>query len=100
MRLIQALGDLCFFVPSAPYDGSSLKMPAATLKTRDVDYARFISKGEVLARVGVSFPTVWLWMREGKFPRSRAVGGKSVWLEHEIEQWILSRPVRRLKGDA
>jgi predicted DNA-binding transcriptional regulator AlpA len=61
--------------------------------------ARIVSKPEVLERVGVTYPTIWTWMREGKFPRSRELGGKSCWLEHEIEEWILSRPVRRLKGD-
>jgi predicted DNA-binding transcriptional regulator AlpA len=38
-------------------------------------------------------------MRDGTFPRSRHIGGKTLWLESEIENWILSRPVRRLKGD-
>ena len=61
--------------------------------------SRIVSKPEVLDRVGVTYPTLWAWMREGKFPRSRALGGKSCWLESEIEEWITSRPVRRLKGD-
>jgi predicted DNA-binding transcriptional regulator AlpA len=38
-------------------------------------------------------------MRKGKFPRARSIGGKSVWIESEIEAWIATRPVRRLKGD-
>jgi predicted DNA-binding transcriptional regulator AlpA len=65
--------------------------------------ARFISKKEMLARVGVSYPTLWVWMQrppgQGAFPRSRELGGKVYWLEAEIEAWILSRPIRRLKGD-
>jgi predicted DNA-binding transcriptional regulator AlpA len=62
--------------------------------------ARFINKPEVLHRVGVSYPTLWAWMRRpgsAAFPRSRERGGKAAWLESEA--WILSRPVRRLKGD-
>ena len=39
-------------------------------------------------------------MRDGKFPRSRELGGKSAWLESEVEAWIASLPTRRLKGDA
>jgi hypothetical protein len=39
-------------------------------------------------------------MREGRFPRSRVCGGKSAWLEDEIEAWIESLPIRQLKGDA
>jgi predicted DNA-binding transcriptional regulator AlpA len=39
-------------------------------------------------------------MRAGTFPRSRVVGGKSMWLLSEIEEWMAALPVRRLKGDA
>ena len=60
---------------------------------------RLLSKAQVLARVPVTFPTLWAWMRKGKFPRARSIGGKSVWIESEIEAWIATRPVRRLKGD-
>src|SRR4051812_2134675 len=63
------------------------------------DPARLIGKPEVLDRVGVSFVTIWTWMRQDAFPRGRVVGGKTYWLESEINEWILSRPVRRLKGD-
>jgi prophage regulatory protein len=61
--------------------------------------ARFISKTEVLARVCVSYQTIWQWMREGKFPRSRELGGKAVWIESEIDAYIINSPRRRLKGD-
>jgi prophage regulatory protein len=63
------------------------------------DAPRLISKPEVLDRVGVSFPTIWKWMQVGKFPRSRELGGKVAWLEHEISAWILARPISRLKCD-
>jgi predicted DNA-binding transcriptional regulator AlpA len=62
--------------------------------------ARLLSKREVLAIVGVSYPTLWSWMRQGKFPRSRVVGGKSMWLSTDIEAWLATLPVRKLKGDA
>jgi hypothetical protein len=38
-------------------------------------------------------------MRAGTFPRSRVVGGKSMWLSSEIEAWLAALPVRQLKGD-
>ena len=61
---------------------------------------RLISKPEVLDRVSVTYPTIWTWMREGKFPRSREIGGKVAWIESEVEEWIAALPVRRLKkGD-
>jgi predicted DNA-binding transcriptional regulator AlpA len=60
---------------------------------------RLLSKREVLAIANVSYPTVWSWMRQGTFPRSREVGGKSMWLSTDIEAWFATLPVRKLKGD-
>ncbi|MGA7310498.1 MAG: AlpA family phage regulatory protein [Pseudolabrys sp.] len=69
------------------------------MKTAVKADARLISRGEVIGRTGLSYPTIWQWMREGKFPRSRDVGGRAMWLASDIEKWILALPVRKLKGD-
>jgi predicted DNA-binding transcriptional regulator AlpA len=61
---------------------------------------RLLDKHEVLAITGLSFPTIWSWMRAGRFPRSRIVGGKSMWLSSEVKGWLAGLPVRPLKGDA
>jgi predicted DNA-binding transcriptional regulator AlpA len=61
--------------------------------------ARLLSRREVCDRVGVSYPTIWAWMRADKFPRSREIGGKIAWVESEIDTWITNLPVVRLKGD-
>jgi predicted DNA-binding transcriptional regulator AlpA len=61
--------------------------------------AHLLSKREVLAITNVTFPTIWAWMRAGTFPRSRVVGGKSMWLSTDIEAWLAALPVRQLKGD-
>jgi predicted DNA-binding transcriptional regulator AlpA len=59
-----------------------------------------LRKSEVLRRAGgVSFPAVHRWMCEGKFPRSRQVGGLSMWLSTEIDAWIAGLPVRPYRGD-
>jgi prophage regulatory protein len=59
-----------------------------------------LDKKQVINRVGVSFPTIWKWMRAGKFPRARTVGDlKSVWLESEVEAWVAALPLSRLKDD-
>ena len=61
---------------------------------------RLFDKREILAITNVTFPTIWAWMRAGKFPRARVVGGKSMWLSTDIEAWLATLPVRKLKGDA
>jgi predicted DNA-binding transcriptional regulator AlpA len=72
---------------------------AKALKDAGVPGQRLIGKPEVMAITGASFPTIWSWMRAGTFPRSRIVGGKSMWVSSEIEQWLAGLPVRPLKGD-
>ncbi len=73
--------------------------PRVVVDNDPIEGARLLSKAEVLYRVGVTFPTVWKWMRQGKFPRSRSLDGKSFWLASEIDAWIAALPVRPLKGD-
>ena len=67
---------------------------------------RYLNKAEVLDRVGVTYPTLWRWMREKHFPRSRNLGNPNNlkntrvgWLESEVETWLNARPVQTLKGD-
>jgi predicted DNA-binding transcriptional regulator AlpA len=60
---------------------------------------RLLDRHEVCALAGCTYPTIWKMMREGRFPRSRACGGKAVWLSSEIEAWLAALPVRPLKGD-
>jgi len=58
---------------------------------------RLMSKPEICALVGASYPAIWQWMRDGKFPRPRVLFGRSMWVSTEIEQWLAKLPVRRLK---
>jgi prophage regulatory protein len=60
---------------------------------------RFIFRSELTDIVGVSYVTIWNWMRAGTFPRGRDIGGRTAWIESEVAAWIASRPIRRLKGD-
>jgi predicted DNA-binding transcriptional regulator AlpA len=61
---------------------------------------RLIFKKELLQRVGLSFPTIWKMMREDRFPRARIIGGKSAWLENEIDGFLTELPLRRYKRGA
>ena len=60
---------------------------------------RLIGKAEVIARVGVTYQTIWKLMSEGRFPRSVAFADKAMWFEDEIDQFVNSLPRRVLKGD-
>ena len=60
---------------------------------------RLLDKSQICKIANVSYPTIWAWMRAGKFPRARIVGGKSMWLTSEVAAWLAALPVRPLKGD-
>jgi predicted DNA-binding transcriptional regulator AlpA len=60
-------------------------------------HARFISKGEVLERVCLTFPVIWQMIREKRFPAPRDVCGKALWIESDIEEWIKTRPAKKYK---
>jgi predicted DNA-binding transcriptional regulator AlpA len=66
---------------------------------------KLLSRHDVIAITGYTYPTIWKMMTEGRFPRSRIAGhstrhsSKSVWLSSEVEQWMRQLPRRPLKGD-
>ena len=59
---------------------------------------QFLRADELIAKVGLSRPTIWRLERSGEFPRRRLLGRKSVaWVEEEVEEWMASRAV--VEGD-
>jgi predicted DNA-binding transcriptional regulator AlpA len=60
---------------------------------------RLIGRAELLEMTSLSYAYIWRMMVEGRFPRPREAGGRSLWLESEVIGWIERLPKRRLKGD-
>ncbi len=60
---------------------------------------RLIFKPVLLERVPYSYTTNWKMMNRGTFPRGRDVGGRTAWLESEVDDFINNLPLRRLKCD-
>jgi predicted DNA-binding transcriptional regulator AlpA len=85
---------------TAPASETPLSPERVNEANRSQGPPRLLDRHEVCAVANVSYPTIWTWMRAGRFPRSRIVGGKSMWLSTEIEAWMSALPVRALKGDA
>lgn len=53
---------------------------------------RLIALPEVCSRVSMQRSTVLSWEAEGKFPRAvRLSSTKRVWLERDVDEWILSK---------
>lgn len=56
---------------------------------------KLLRKAEVLEMVGVSYPTIWRWVRAGSFPKPISMGERSMWVMDEVQAWILSLPRRQ-----
>jgi prophage regulatory protein len=55
---------------------------------------RIIREAEVRHRTSLSHVTLYEMQKRGEFPpRRKLVGGRVGWFEHEINEWIRSRPV-------
>jgi len=68
--------------------------------TTNSQQQRFLTRAEVCDMIGVSYVSLWTWMRAVKFPRGRMISeGRVGWLETDINKWIADRPVQKLKGD-
>ena len=49
----------------------------------------------VCERTGLSRTSLWRLTRRGDFPASRQLSPGTVgWLEHEVEAWLASRPIK------
>jgi predicted DNA-binding transcriptional regulator AlpA len=61
-----------------------------------------LSKKQVCAKLGnISEVTLWDWIRTGRFPEGRVMGGdngKLWWIEEQADNAIINAPVRRPKG--
>ncbi|MGR2691444.1 helix-turn-helix transcriptional regulator [Chromobacterium haemolyticum] len=50
---------------------------------------RYLRIQEVVARTGLSLPTIYRRIRQGGFPKQVKLGGRaSGWLESEVNAWI------------
>jgi prophage regulatory protein len=69
-----------------------------TTKDETAETLVFLSKQQVLAKIPITPPTLWSWVRAGKFPRPRAISpNKIVWVAGEVDEWMRARPLRTYK---
>jgi predicted DNA-binding transcriptional regulator AlpA len=75
-----------------------LQLPAFnSFEEEGKPHSRLISRRQVCERTHLTFPTIWKFIRAGKFPPARAVGGKTMFIEAEVQAWIDALPVREFK---
>lgn len=53
---------------------------------------RILRIQEVSAKCGISIPTIYRLIANGRFPAGRKIGDRSTgWISTEIDNWILNR---------
>jgi predicted DNA-binding transcriptional regulator AlpA len=89
---------------SRTHAAKSDRAPAPSTITNDAPAEiRLLSKPQLLALVGVSYSSIFNWMRAGTFPAPRVLGpsgGRSsriAWYASEVQAWLASRPQRQIK---
>lgn len=53
--------------------------------------SNFLRIKDVMKKTGIARSTIWLWVKEDKFPKPIKLSPRiTVWSEEEIENWKLS----------
>jgi excisionase family DNA binding protein len=86
-------------IPKRNYELRFSKQVAAARKATQGS-ERLLTRPEIIALVGVTYPTIWKMMKRGEFPAARVLGGRSMWVRSEIDAWVAGLPVRDLKVEA
>ncbi|UHD44149.1 AlpA family phage regulatory protein [Aureimonas altamirensis] len=70
--------------------------------TQSAPAPRFIGLPDAMARTGLSKTTIWRLYRAGKFPSPITLpdSRRSVFVESEIDQWIVDRIAAARRGRA
>ena len=78
-------------VSSQPSDSDSAAEPTRAPDPQD----RLIRLGSVIERCGIQKSKIYELIKIDQFPKQASVGGKSLWSEREIDQWVEQRKVDR-----
>jgi predicted DNA-binding transcriptional regulator AlpA len=54
----------------------------------------WIDRRQLMARLPLSWPSIWKQIRAGKFPRPRVLGGKNLWPLAEVDAFLDALPRR------
>lgn len=74
-------------------DSRQMKEPDAVIgqTTHAEAPSRLLRLADVKLRTGMTRSTIYRWMQDGRFPKSRRLDGRiAVWVEAEVEAWIRS----------
>lgn len=59
---------------------------------------RLVKRKELELLLSVSYPTIWSWIRAGKFPAAIDVCGNPRWRLRDVTAWLDAQPKRKVKS--
>ena len=79
---------------TVPQDADSARLlavsPPASCEPRQP--VRILRLPEVINRVGLKRAAIYLYVKQGQFPKQVNLGFRAVgWLEHEVDAWVATR---------
>jgi predicted DNA-binding transcriptional regulator AlpA len=57
-----------------------------------------IGKAELLARVPITFTSIWRMSQDGRFPRGRVIGNRTCWVKSEVDAWLADVANNKLRA--
>jgi prophage regulatory protein len=63
----------------------------SAMPLENVPRPKFLRLSEVVSRVGISRSAIYVWIAADKFPAQVKLGTRTVWVEAEVEAWVLQR---------
>lgn len=70
--------------------------PVTNYAAKPASPSRLLRIHDVRELTGASRSAIYEWAKEGKFPKPRRLtpfGRRVGWLQHEVQEWIESRPI-------
>ncbi|MCW5692278.1 MAG: helix-turn-helix domain-containing protein [Pseudolabrys sp.] len=61
---------------------------------------RWLKRKELELYLGVSYPTIWKWVRASKFPAATDLNGMPRWSLKAVDAWLEAQPQRAAKAPA
>ena len=52
---------------------------------------RFLRLPDICRKLGISKSTIYLWITQKRFPEPLKIGRMSVWLESQVDEWMLKK---------
>ena len=66
--------------------------PQGKERYHEMEQGRLLNMKDLEQMLGVSFKSIYKWIKQGEFPKQIKFGTASRWHEEEVKEWLRTRP--------